>query len=82
MDGNQLYNPVNSHLCGVGAKPVVASAGEIQFVDSLVSKYGSDYKAMARDHKLNYYQHTAKQIEGKIKRVQATLALAEEMGVE
>eukprot|EP00036_Acanthoecidae_sp_10tr_P011635 CAMPEP_0182917564 /NCGR_PEP_ID=MMETSP0105_2-20130417/1594_1 /TAXON_ID=81532 ORGANISM="Acanthoeca-like sp., Strain 10tr" /NCGR_SAMPLE_ID=MMETSP0105_2 /ASSEMBLY_ACC=CAM_ASM_000205 /LENGTH=172 /DNA_ID=CAMNT_0025054577 /DNA_START=19 /DNA_END=537 /DNA_ORIENTATION=+ len=59
-----------------GKKPVVASAGEVEFVDALVAKHGSDYKAMARDHKINIYQHTAKQIEHKIKRVNATLALA------
>jgi hypothetical protein len=64
-----------------GAKPVVAAAGEIQFVDAMVAKHGDDYAAMARDHAINIYQHTAAQIQGKIKRVQATMAIAAQHGI-
>ena len=64
-----------------GAKPVVAAPGEIQFVDAMLAKHGDNYEAMARDHTINIYQHTAKQIQGKIKRVQATMALAAQHGV-
>jgi nucleolar protein 16 len=66
----------------IGAKPVVVSVGEMQFVDELIAKHGDDYRAMAKDHKLNYYQHTAKQIERKVKRVRETEALAADLGVE
>jgi len=50
-----------------------AAGGEIRFVQELVEKHGEDYVAMARDHKLNVYQHTPKQIKRKILKVQGTL---------
>lgn len=75
-----MYNFVN-HIDWLGSRPVVAPAGEIQFVDALVAKYGNDYVAMARDHKLNIYQHTPSQIKKKILKVKATLDLAETQGV-
>ncbi len=54
-----------------------APAGEIAIVQKLVAKYGDDYTAMARDHKLNVYQHTAKQLKHKVSKVAATLTLVE-----
>eukprot|EP00038_Savillea_parva_P014273 m.10510 g.10510 ORF g.10510 m.10510 type:complete len:180 (-) comp2753_c0_seq1:206-745(-) len=65
-----------------GSQPVVAAPGEVKFVDDMVAKHGDDYQAMARDLKLNVYQHTARQIEHKVKRVQKTMALAAKYGVD
>lgn len=39
--------------------------GQVQFVTSMMDKYGDDYKAMSRDKK-NYYQLTWRQIRAKI----------------
>lgn len=39
---------------------------QVEWLTYLLNKYGSDYKAMARDKK-NYYQETWKQIRAKIK---------------
>eukprot|EP00039_Didymoeca_costata_P001555 m.53302 g.53302 ORF g.53302 m.53302 type:complete len:170 (+) comp10856_c0_seq1:226-735(+) len=67
------------------AMPTVtfASAGEIEFVQELTNKYGSDYVAMSRDHQLNTYQHTPKQLQRKIEKVKKSLQLAEKhMNVE
>jgi nucleolar protein 16 len=47
------------------------------FVKRLVEKHGDDYKAMARDHKLNTYQHTPKQLQRKIEKVHTTIDLIE-----
>ena len=51
--------------------------GEILFVKELVDKHGDDYVAMSRDHKINVYQHTPKQLKKKIQKVMQTLDLAE-----
>lgn len=58
-----------------------AAAGEIVFVKKLIAKHGQDYKAMARDHKINVWQHTPKVIKRKIEKVMGTLDLAEEHGI-
>jgi len=52
-------------------------AGEVLFARQLVEKHGDDYQAMARDHKINVYQHTPKQLKKKIAKVISTLDLAE-----
>lgn len=61
----------------VASKPAnpgrLASSGMIDFVEALVEKHGSDFVAMARDHKLNCYQHTPKQIKNKVLKVHSTL---------
>eukprot|EP00128_Syssomonas_multiformis_P006033 Colp12_sorted_trinity150504_noHs@26363 len=38
------------------------SEGQAKFVQQLIAKHGTDYKAMSRDLKLNTYQHTAKKL--------------------
>ncbi len=40
--------------------------GARRFVEVLVAKYGDNYAAMARAHKLNYLQHTPKQLRHKV----------------
>jgi hypothetical protein len=48
--------------------------GARKFVAALIAKYGTDYAAMARDHKLNYLQHTPKQLERKVSVYQRLVA--------
>ena len=59
-----------------------AAAGEIVFVKRLIAKYGDDYVSMARDHKMNIYQHTPKMLRRKCLKVQGTLELATENGID
>lgn len=74
----QLEDIVESHV------PTVrfAAAGEIVFVKKLVLKHGTNYKAMARDHKINVYQHTPAILKRKVEKVMGTLDLADEHGIE
>lgn len=53
-----------------------AAAGEVRFIEQLVEKHGDDFVAMAKDHKLNVYQHTPAQLKRKYKKVAASLSLA------
>lgn len=61
--------------------------GSRAFASALVAKYGvDDYAAMAKDHKINYLQHTANQIRRKVLAylddVRAWLAVQEEEAEE
>ena len=38
----------------------------LKVIEALIEKHGDDYAAMARDHKINTYQHTAKQLRQKV----------------
>ena len=51
-------------------------------VKKLVLKHGTNYKAMARDHKINVYQHTPAILKRKVEKVMGTLDLADEHGIE
>eukprot|EP00045_Choanoeca_perplexa_P000662 m.15398 g.15398 ORF g.15398 m.15398 type:complete len:201 (+) comp10456_c0_seq2:73-675(+) len=51
-----------------------SSRGEIIFVQSCIRKHGMDYVAMAKDIKLNTYQHTPKQLQAKVKKYVDTIA--------
>lgn len=44
---------------------------DINYIKTNVAKHGEDFKAMEKDIKLNYMQHTARQMEKLIKRYQA-----------
>merc|ERR1711865_482944 len=46
------------------------SEGEAEVVEALIERHGDDYGAMARDHKINTYQHTARQLRQKVERYQ------------
>eukprot|EP00040_Diaphanoeca_grandis_P038934 m.257736 g.257736 ORF g.257736 m.257736 type:complete len:188 (-) comp35648_c0_seq1:143-706(-) len=70
----ELEAAVASHV----ATPRFAAAGEMRFVQELTDKHGEDYVAMARDHKLNVYQHTPKQIERKVHKVLGSLQLVQD----
>eukprot|EP01031_Cornospumella_fuschlensis_P027157 gene27157-32804_t len=43
------------------------------YIKKCMDKYGEDYKAMEKDIKLNYMQHTAKQMEKLVKKYHAAL---------
>ena len=42
------------------------SHSEVRYMKTLNDKYQDDYKRMARDIKLNFYQHTPKQLKKKM----------------
>jgi hypothetical protein len=48
----------------------------------LIQKHGDDYIAMSRDHKLNPYQHTPKQLERKVAKVRESLNIASQHGLD
>lgn len=46
-----------------------AAPGEIRFVRNAVGKHGMDYKAIARDIEINYFQWTPAQVRRKVQLV-------------
>lgn len=42
------------------------SEDDVEYIEALISKYGDNFLAMARDIKLNYNQHTPKKLENMI----------------
>lgn len=57
--------------CGEAKAAPRAAPGEIAFVKRAVAKYGYDYKAIARDIKINYFQWTPAQVRRKFDTVAA-----------
>eukprot|EP00730_Choanoeca_flexa_P018595 TRINITY_DN9049_c0_g2_i2.p1 TRINITY_DN9049_c0_g2~~TRINITY_DN9049_c0_g2_i2.p1 ORF type:complete len:198 (+),score=27.65 TRINITY_DN9049_c0_g2_i2:51-644(+) len=53
---------------------VFCSRGEVIFIQECIRKYGMDFVKMAKDIKLNTYQHTPKQLENKVKKYVDTIA--------
>ncbi len=58
-------------ISGVGARH--ASAGEVVYLQKLVSKYGEDVERMAKDRKLNPEQRTVGQLRSALRRVQLSI---------
>eukprot|EP00055_Hartaetosiga_balthica_P003163 m.6728 g.6728 ORF g.6728 m.6728 type:complete len:215 (-) comp2644_c0_seq1:126-770(-) len=52
-----------------------ASRGEILFIQKCLKQYGSDYKTMSLDLKLNTHQHTPAQLKKKVEKYIFTLQL-------
>lgn len=67
-------------------KKVFFAKNERKYWARLIEKYGDDYKAMARDIKLNTHQHTKKKCEKKCKLYHQLygndLSVVEEVDVE
>lgn len=53
---------------GEGPVKMLQSDGQKEILERLVAKHGNDFKAMARDIKLNTWQHTARTLEKRCKR--------------
>lgn len=54
--------------------------GEIRVVRALIKKHGDDYQAMARDHRINDLQHTARQLQKKCERYLKSVAYMMSLG--
>eukprot|EP00041_Stephanoeca_diplocostata_P037722 m.1440234 g.1440234 ORF g.1440234 m.1440234 type:complete len:164 (+) comp25093_c2_seq4:158-649(+) len=76
--GSSVVAEIEKAVKNVKRNKRFAAAGEIEFVERLVAKHGTDCVAMARDMKINVYQLTPKQLQQKIKRVKGSLALVGE----
>jgi len=52
---------------GEKERPQHLAEGELKVIEKLISKYGTDYRKMCKDIKLNTMQHTAKVLKRKCK---------------
>eukprot|EP01136_Pigoraptor_vietnamica_P007307 Opistho-1_new@41389 len=61
----ELVKSFEKKAATAAPKPIHMAAGDAEFARACIRKYGEDYKAMARDLKLNTHQHTPKQLQKK-----------------
>lgn len=64
---------ITNNLTESSKKKAKLSDLDMNYVKSNIEKHGDDYKAMERDIKTNFMQHTARQLEKLVKRYQAQL---------
>ena len=60
-----MFVALEEEAAVVYKKETFQGASQKQFIKQLIDKHGNDYKAMARDIKLNIYQHTKAQLKNK-----------------
>ncbi|EDQ88119.1 uncharacterized protein MONBRDRAFT_33025 [Monosiga brevicollis MX1] len=69
----EVVRELEQRAASVKTYKTFAARGEIIFIQSCIQKHGLDYDAMAKDLKLNTYQHTANQLQRKVNKYVETL---------
>jgi hypothetical protein len=74
VNANSAFLGYITNLTSVeNKKKVSLSLLDINYAKANIEKHGENYKAMERDMKTNYMQHTARQMEALVKRYQRSI---------